>query len=96
MQLELDARVAHLDGDEPAITDNGNYIVDLEFADPLEDAPAAAAQQCQAWYAGNPESWEAAWVKMFALEHTAPERQSSGRAARSRVSALSALTACVR
>ncbi|EGB09484.1 hypothetical protein AURANDRAFT_58899 [Aureococcus anophagefferens] len=32
------------DGDEPAVTDNGNYIVDLEFADPLADAPAAAAQ----------------------------------------------------
>ena len=32
------------DGDEIAVTDNGNYIVDLEFADPLADAPAAAAQ----------------------------------------------------
>ena len=32
------------DGDNIAVTDNGNYIVDLEFADPLADAPAAAAQ----------------------------------------------------
>mmetsp|Transcript_19306 Transcript_19306/g.59574 ORF Transcript_19306/g.59574 Transcript_19306/m.59574 type:complete len:245 (-) Transcript_19306:488-1222(-) len=33
-----------VDGDEPAVTDNGNYILDLVFENPLEDAPAAAAQ----------------------------------------------------
>jgi len=27
-----------IDGDEPAITDNGNYIVDLHFEIPIEDA----------------------------------------------------------
>lgn len=27
-----------IDGDEPAITDNGNYIVDLHFAIPIADA----------------------------------------------------------
>jgi len=32
------------DGDEPAVTDNGNYILDLTFKEPLTDAPAAAAQ----------------------------------------------------
>jgi len=32
------------DGTEPAITDNGNYIVDLEFTEPLKDAEAAAEQ----------------------------------------------------
>merc|ERR1711862_151672 len=32
------------DGDKPAVTDNGNYIVDLEFASPLKDAKAAASQ----------------------------------------------------
>lgn len=32
------------DGEDPAVTDNGNYILDLEFEKPLEDAPAAAAQ----------------------------------------------------
>ena len=32
------------DGDAPAVTDNGNFIVDLEFDAPLADAPAAAAQ----------------------------------------------------
>lgn len=33
-----------VDGDEPAVTDNGNYILDLEFEEPLADAPAAAEQ----------------------------------------------------
>uniref|UniRef100_A0A7S3JUH4 ribose-5-phosphate isomerase n=1 Tax=Aureoumbra lagunensis TaxID=44058 RepID=A0A7S3JUH4_9STRA len=33
-----------VDGDEPAVTDNGNYILDLQFENPLEDAPAAAEQ----------------------------------------------------
>jgi len=32
------------DGDEPAVTDNGNYIVDLHFKAPIKDAPAAAAE----------------------------------------------------
>jgi len=32
------------DGDDPAVTDNGNYIVDLEFTDPIKD-PVAAGQQ---------------------------------------------------
>eukprot|EP00929_Paragymnodinium_shiwhaense_P010019 TRINITY_DN114499_c0_g1_i1.p1 TRINITY_DN114499_c0_g1~~TRINITY_DN114499_c0_g1_i1.p1 ORF type:complete len:340 (+),score=114.64 TRINITY_DN114499_c0_g1_i1:181-1200(+) len=32
------------DGDKPAVTDNGNYIVDLEFTSPLKDAVAAADQ----------------------------------------------------
>ena len=30
------------DGTEPAVTDNGNYIVDLFFKTPLKDAPKAA------------------------------------------------------
>ena len=32
------------DGDEIAVTDNGNYIVDLFYEKPIEDAPASAAQ----------------------------------------------------
>mmetsp|Transcript_8976 Transcript_8976/g.16175 ORF Transcript_8976/g.16175 Transcript_8976/m.16175 type:complete len:317 (+) Transcript_8976:78-1028(+) len=32
------------DGDKPAITDNGNYIVDLQFDSPIKDPPAAAEQ----------------------------------------------------
>lgn len=32
------------DGDNIAVTDNGNYIVDLHFKEVLKDAPAAAAQ----------------------------------------------------
>ncbi|CAK0802646.1 unnamed protein product [Prorocentrum cordatum] len=32
------------DGDAPAVTDNGNYIVDLQFTDPIKD-PVAAGQQ---------------------------------------------------
>merc|ERR1712194_971303 len=32
------------DGEDPAVTDNGNYIVDLEFTDPIKD-PVAAGQQ---------------------------------------------------
>lgn len=30
------------DGDKPAVTDNGNYIVDLHFAQPIKDPEAAA------------------------------------------------------
>ena len=33
-----------VDGEEPAVTDNGNYIVDLFFKTPIADAPAAAAE----------------------------------------------------
>jgi len=32
------------DGDKPAVTDNGNYIVDLIFETPMADVPAAAEQ----------------------------------------------------
>jgi len=35
------------DGDKPAITDNGNYIVDLEFTTPIKD-PVAAGEQLKA------------------------------------------------
>ncbi|CAE8733304.1 unnamed protein product [Polarella glacialis] len=35
------------DGDKPAITDNGNYIVDLKFKTPIKD-PVAAGQQLKA------------------------------------------------
>lgn len=33
-----------LDGDAVAVTDNGNYVVDLHFAEPIRDVTAAAAQ----------------------------------------------------
>ena len=33
-----------MDGDEPAVTDNGNYIVDLFFTEPIKDAPKAAEE----------------------------------------------------
>ena len=33
-----------VDGDEIAVTDNGNYIVDLHFKDPIKD-PAAMAKE---------------------------------------------------
>jgi len=36
-----------LDGDKPAITDNGNYIVDLKFTSPIKD-PVSAGQQLKA------------------------------------------------
>eukprot|EP00440_Ansanella_granifera_P020428 gb/GFBE01022186.1/.p1 GENE.gb/GFBE01022186.1/~~gb/GFBE01022186.1/.p1 ORF type:complete len:327 (+),score=78.84 gb/GFBE01022186.1/:1-981(+) len=32
------------DGDQPAVTDNGNYILDLHFTQPIKDAKAAAQQ----------------------------------------------------
>jgi len=32
------------DGEEIAVTDNGNYIVDLKFKEPIKDAAAAAEQ----------------------------------------------------
>ena len=31
-----------VDGEEPAVTDNGNYIVDVFFKTPIKDAPALA------------------------------------------------------
>lgn len=33
-----------IDGDEIAITDNGNYIVDLHFTEPIKDAPQMAQE----------------------------------------------------
>lgn len=32
------------DGDEIAVTDNGNYIVDLHFEEPIKDAPKMAEE----------------------------------------------------
>uniref|UniRef100_A0A7S1BGW3 ribose-5-phosphate isomerase n=1 Tax=Corethron hystrix TaxID=216773 RepID=A0A7S1BGW3_9STRA len=32
------------DGDDIAVTDNGNYIVDLQFSDPITDAPTMASE----------------------------------------------------
>merc|ERR1719453_184949 len=36
-----------VDGEEPAVTDNGNYIVDLFFKEPIKDAPKAADELIQ-------------------------------------------------
>ena len=33
-----------VDGDAPAVTDNGNYIIDLFFSKPIADAPRAAQE----------------------------------------------------
>lgn len=33
-----------VDGDEIAVTDNGNYIVDLHFKEPIKDSPKMAAE----------------------------------------------------
>merc|ERR1719251_797591 len=33
-----------VDGDEIAVTDNGNYIVDLHFEEPIKDAPKMASE----------------------------------------------------
>lgn len=33
-----------VDGDEIAVTDNGNYIVDLHFTEPIKDAPKMAEE----------------------------------------------------
>ena len=33
-----------VDGEDPAVTDNGNYIVDLFFTEPIKDAPKAAEE----------------------------------------------------
>lgn len=32
------------DGDDIAVTDNGNYIVDLHFKEPIKDAPKMASE----------------------------------------------------
>lgn len=32
------------DGDEIAVTDNGNYIVDLHFTEPIKDPPKMAQE----------------------------------------------------
>jgi len=42
LRLGSAATGSKVDGDEPAVTDNGNYIVDLFFKEPLKDAPKAA------------------------------------------------------
>jgi ribose 5-phosphate isomerase A len=36
-----------VDGDKPAVTDNGNYIVDLHFTKPIADVKAAAKELAQ-------------------------------------------------
>lgn len=33
-----------VDGENIAVTDNGNYIVDLHFTEPIKDAPKMAAE----------------------------------------------------
>merc|ERR1719405_167001 len=42
LRLGSAATGSTVDGDEPAITDNGNYIVDLFFKEPIKDAVKAA------------------------------------------------------
>jgi len=44
LRLGSAATGAKPDGDQPAVTDNGNYIVDLFFKEPIADAPKAAAE----------------------------------------------------
>ncbi|KAL3911697.1 MAG: hypothetical protein SGPRY_008598 [Prymnesium sp.] len=39
LRLGSAATGSAVDGEEPAVTDNGNYIVDLFFKDPIKDAP---------------------------------------------------------
>lgn len=38
LRLGSAATGAKVDGDKPAVTDNGNYIVDLFFKTPIKDA----------------------------------------------------------
>jgi ribose 5-phosphate isomerase A len=33
-----------IDGDNIAVTDNGNYIIDLHFDEPIKDAPKLAQE----------------------------------------------------
>ena len=42
LRLGSAATGSTVDGDEPDVTDNGNYIVDLLFNDPIADPPKAA------------------------------------------------------
>jgi len=42
LRLGSAATGSTVDGDEPAVTDNGNYIVDLFFTEAIKDAPKAA------------------------------------------------------
>jgi len=44
LRLGSAATGSTVDGDEPAVTDNGNYIVDLFFTEPIKDAPKAAEE----------------------------------------------------
>lgn len=44
LRLGSAATGSTVDGDEPAVTDNGNYIVDLFFKEPIENAPELADQ----------------------------------------------------
>jgi len=44
LRLGSAATGSKVDGDEPAVTDNGNYIVDLFFKEPIKDAPKAAEE----------------------------------------------------
>ena len=44
LRLDSAATGSKVDGDEPAVTDNGNYIVDLFFSTPIKDAAKAAGE----------------------------------------------------
>jgi len=44
LRLGSAATGSTVDGDEPAVTDNGNYIVDLFFSNPIKDAVKAAEE----------------------------------------------------
>jgi len=44
LRLGSAATGSTVDGDEPAVTDNGNYIVDLFFTSAIKDAPKAAEE----------------------------------------------------
>lgn len=44
LRLGSAATGSKVDGEEPAVTDNGNYIVDLFFETPIKDAPKAAEE----------------------------------------------------
>jgi len=44
LRLGSAATGSKVDGEDPAVTDNGNYIVDLFFKEPIKDAPKAAEE----------------------------------------------------
>jgi ribose 5-phosphate isomerase A len=44
LRLGSAATGSKVDGEDPAVTDNGNYIVDLFFEKPIADAPKAAEE----------------------------------------------------